>query len=108
MTAATRLLSEFVSGLAYDALPPQVAAAGMLTGSSVVILPAAIWLEGVPTLALQPDSLAAIAYYAVAATALAYLLYYRVLAMAGSGNASTYGSRMIGHSVLRQSEPSPW
>ena len=28
----------------------------------------------------------AIAYYALAATAFAYLLYYRVLAMAGSGN----------------------
>ena len=28
----------------------------------------------------------AIAYYALGATALAYLLYYRVLALAGSGN----------------------
>jgi drug/metabolite transporter (DMT)-like permease len=28
----------------------------------------------------------AIAYYAIIATAVAYLLYYRVLAMAGSGN----------------------
>ncbi|MDJ0629068.1 MAG: DMT family transporter [Rhodobacter sp.] len=67
-------------------LPPQLAAAGMLTGSSLVMLPAAIWLEGTPTMALQADTLIAIAYYAVAATALAYLLYYRVLAMAGSGN----------------------
>ena len=67
-------------------LPPQVAAAGMLTGSSVVMLPAAIWLEGPPSLALQPHTLLAIGYFALAATALAYLLYYRVLAMAGSGN----------------------
>ncbi len=67
-------------------LPPEVAAAGMLTGSSAVMLPAAIWLEGAPTAALQADTMLAIAYYALAATAIAYLLYYRVLAMAGSGN----------------------
>ncbi|MDJ0825499.1 MAG: DMT family transporter [Rhodobacter sp.] len=67
-------------------LPPQIAAAGMLTGSSLVMLPAALWLEGVPSFALQADTAIAIAYYAVAATAFAYLLYYRVLASAGSGN----------------------
>lgn len=67
-------------------LAPQVAAAGMLTGSSLVMLPAAFLLDGVPSLALQAETLVAIAYYALAATALAYLLYYRVLAMAGSGN----------------------
>ena len=67
-------------------LAPQVAAAGMLTGSGLVMLPAAMLLEGPPDLTLQPGTIAAIAYYALAATALAYLLYYRVLAMAGSGN----------------------
>ncbi|MDA7426992.1 DMT family transporter [Primorskyibacter aestuariivivens] len=67
-------------------LPPQVAAAGMLTGSTVIMVPLALMTEGVPTLALQPATVAAIAYYALAATALAYLLYYRVLAMVGSGN----------------------
>lgn len=65
---------------------PMVAAAGMLTGSSLIALPAAFWLEGVPNLRLQPTTLLAIGYYALIATALAYLLYYRVLAMAGSGN----------------------
>jgi drug/metabolite transporter (DMT)-like permease len=58
----------------------------MLTGSSLIMLPAAIWLEGAPSLALEPRTIAAIAYYAIAATALAYLLYYNVLALAGSGN----------------------
>ena len=67
-------------------LSPQVAAAGMLTGSALIMLPTAWVFEGPLTLALQPDTWAAIAYYAIAATALAYLLYYRVLAMAGSGN----------------------
>lgn len=67
-------------------LAPQVAAAGMLTGSSLVMVPAALWLEGAPRLDLSPATVWAVAYYALAATALAYLLYYRVLAMAGSGN----------------------
>lgn len=67
-------------------LPLQVAAAGMLTGSSLVMVPLAIWVEGPITLALQTDTLLAISYYAIVATAGAYLLYYRILAMAGSGN----------------------
>ncbi|MEL6449710.1 MAG: DMT family transporter [Pseudomonadota bacterium] len=71
----------FLSGL-----PPQVAAAGMLTGSSLITVPAAWFVDGPITLALQPGTLAAIGYYAIIATAGAYLLYYRVLAMAGSGN----------------------
>ncbi|MDW3222044.1 MAG: DMT family transporter [Paracoccaceae bacterium] len=67
-------------------LAPQVAAAGMLTGSTLITLPLALFVEGPITLDLQPDTLLAIAYYAVIATAGAYLLYYYVLARAGSGN----------------------
>tara|TARA_R110000787_G_scaffold22471_3_gene65255 strand:- start:179 stop:1105 length:927 start_codon:yes stop_codon:yes gene_type:complete len=66
--------------------PPQVAAAGMVTGATLIMLPAAWVIEGPLTLNLQTPTLLAIAYYALAATAFAYLLYYRVLAMAGSGN----------------------
>lgn len=68
-------------------LPPQVAAAGMLTGSSLIMLPLAVWIEGVPTLPLHPRTVAAIAYFAVPGTALAYLLYYRIVQAAGSANA---------------------
>lgn len=67
-------------------LPAQVAAAGMLTGSTAILLPAALLVDGPVSFDLQPVTWAAIAYYAVIATAGAYLLYYRVLAMAGSGN----------------------
>lgn len=66
--------------------PPQVAAAGMVTGAAVVIIPLAWLVEGPITLDLAPRTLTAIAYYALLGTALAYLLYYRVLAMAGSSN----------------------
>ncbi|MEJ6394474.1 DMT family transporter [Gymnodinialimonas sp. 2305UL16-5] len=68
-------------------LSPQVSAAGMLTGASVVILPVAIWADGAPQIPTLPGTYAAIIYFAVIGTALAYLLYYRVIAMAGSGNA---------------------
>ena len=67
-------------------LTPQVAAAGMLTGSSLIAIPTAWIIEGPFTFALQPQTWAAIGYYAIIATAIAYLLYYQVLAMAGSGN----------------------
>lgn len=67
-------------------LRPQMAAAGMLTGSSLISVPLAVAVEGPVSLALQPDTLLAIGYYSVIATALAYLLYYHVLSLAGSGN----------------------
>ncbi len=67
-------------------LTPQVAAAGMLTGATLIMLPAAWLFEGPIRFDLTGPTWAAISYYAIAATALAYLLYYRVLVMAGSGN----------------------
>lgn len=67
-------------------LPPQVAAAGMLSASALMLAPVAVWVDGVPRLDLAPKTWAAIAYFALAATALAYLLYYRIVRVAGSGN----------------------
>ena len=67
-------------------LTPQVAAAGMLTGASLITIPMAYAVEGPFNLDLEPRTWAAISYYAIVATAIAYMLYYRVLAMAGSGN----------------------
>ncbi len=67
-------------------LPPEVAAAGMLTGATIIMLPAAWIIEGPITLALAPITWLAICYFVVIATAMAYLLYYRILALAGSGN----------------------
>jgi drug/metabolite transporter (DMT)-like permease len=69
-------------------LPPQVAAAGMLTGSSVLMIPAALLAEGLPELTHGAATWAALAYLAVVSTAGAYLLYYRLLGMAGAGNLS--------------------
>lgn len=67
-------------------LTPQVAAAGMLTGSAVVMVPAALLIDGVPNFDLSATTVAAIAYFVIFATAGGYLLYYRILAAAGSAN----------------------
>jgi drug/metabolite transporter (DMT)-like permease len=67
-------------------LPPTLAAAGMLTASTFVLLPAAVLIDGPVALDLMPQTWISIAYYSLIATAGAYLLYYRVLVMAGSGN----------------------
>ncbi|MEX3015258.1 DMT family transporter [Gymnodinialimonas hymeniacidonis] len=68
-------------------LPPQVSAAGMLTGASLIILPVTFAIDGVPQVPTLPATWAAILYFGVVGTALAYLLYYRIIALAGSGNA---------------------
>lgn len=69
-----------------SSVAPQVAAAGMLTGASLIAVPMAWFVEGPITLHLQPATWAAIGYYAIIATAFAYLLFFRLLAAAGSGN----------------------
>lgn len=67
-------------------LPPQLAAAGMLTCATVVMLPIALVMDGPISLALQPGTWIAIGYSALVATAGAFLLYYSIMAKAGSGN----------------------
>lgn len=67
-------------------LKPQVAAAGMTTGATIVMVPMAFMIDGTPSFDLSLTAISAIFYYAIIATAFAYLLYYRVLSMAGSGN----------------------
>jgi len=65
---------------------PATSAAGMLTCSAVVAVPAAVLLDGAPTLP-GPAALVAMAWLALPATALAYLLYFRIVRAAGAGNA---------------------
>ena len=94
-------------------LRPELAAAGMLTGSTIIMVPLALAVDGVPTARLSADTVLGIAYYAVFATAGAYLLYYRVLAMAGAGNlmlctllippiAILLGAVVLGETLLPQ------
>lgn len=67
-------------------LAPAVSAAGMLTASAGATLALALIFEGPPDLSLSLSTVGALAYCSVFGTAGAYLLYYRILATAGSGN----------------------
>lgn len=67
-------------------LSPLHASTGMLTCSAIVMLPLMLVGEGLPPLALTATTWLGIFYFAVVATACAYLLYYKVLALAGAGN----------------------
>jgi len=69
--------------------PPEVAAAGMLTASSAIMVPAALLHEGMPDLAAyHAPTWAALAYAGFVASAVAFLCYYRTLRLAGAGNVS--------------------
>ena len=65
---------------------PLVSSAGMLTGAALIMLPITLVLDGPLPFTLEPRTWGAIAYVSLASTALAYLLYYRILARAGAGN----------------------
>lgn len=67
---------------------PEVSAAGMLTGAAFLIAPAALWQEGVPSLDYGAAAWGGLAYLALMASALAYVLFYAVLRLAGAGNLS--------------------
>ncbi|SET80442.1 DMT family transporter [Oceanicella actignis] len=66
--------------------PPVVAAAGMTSAATLMMAPLMLLVEGPPRLDLGAAAWGAILYYALIGTALAYLLYYRILAMAGAAN----------------------
>ena len=67
-------------------MPPSVAAAGMLIASSAMALPLA-WLLGEPlAMSFAPKMLGAALGLSLLGTACAYLIYFRVLAVAGATN----------------------
>jgi len=72
--------------VALRGIAPEVAATGMLTGSALIMVPLALWRDGLPSPEHSVQVWMALAYSAVVATAVAYLLFYRLLALAGAGN----------------------
>jgi len=67
-------------------LRPDVAALGMLTGASLIMLPLSWTVAGPLPFALPLATLGALAVYGLVITALAYLLFYRIIRLAGAGN----------------------
>jgi drug/metabolite transporter (DMT)-like permease len=68
---------------------PMATAAGQVTGSSIILIPLALivdrpWVLPVPS----HTAVAAILALAIASTAVAYILFFRILASAGAANVS--------------------
>ncbi|MFT6773482.1 MAG: drug/metabolite transporter (DMT)-like permease [Paracoccaceae bacterium] len=72
--------------LRLSGLHPVAAAAGMTSCATLWITPVALWQDGAPSLSHGPEIWGAVAWLALPGTACAYMLYYRVLAMAGPAN----------------------
>ncbi len=66
--------------------PPLMNALGMLIGSTVVMTPVVLIVDGPPSLGLSAASWGALAGLAILSTAVAYLLYFAILARAGAAN----------------------
>jgi len=66
--------------------PPLMNALGMVTGSTVLMLPLVLYVEGVPRFDLSVEVWGALIGIAVLSTALAYLMYFEILRRAGSAN----------------------
>ena len=81
-------ISSIYSRHALRDVRPEVVAAGMLTVSSLAMIPAAVWVEGVPTFDYALKTWGALLYISLLSSAFAYILFYRVLQTAGAGNVS--------------------
>lgn len=78
-----------VFGRRFRSVPPLVTATGQLSASTLLVLPLALlvdrpWTLPVPGL----DVIGSLAALALASTALAYILFFRILASAGATNVS--------------------
>jgi len=66
--------------------PPIMNAFGMLVGSTILMIPVAIFSEGMPAFTLSVEVWASLLAVALLSTAVAYLLYFEILVRAGSAN----------------------
>nr|WP_241865433.1 DMT family transporter [Paracoccus salsus] len=67
---------------------PVVTAAGMVSGSSVVLVPLALAMDGIPGTDVPTHVWQAVIVLGVVCTGLAYVLYFRVLGRSGATNIS--------------------
>lgn len=67
-------------------LPSMTAAAGMLTVSTIIMIPVSFAAEGTPNLSLSLPVWASVVALGVAGSGAAYILYFRILERAGATN----------------------
>ena len=89
-------------------LNPILVAAGQVTGSTLLLLPIALWVDGNDHYANVPSQVcAAIISLAVFSTAAAYILYFKLLASAGATNILLVTLLVpVSAILLRSEEPS--
>ncbi|MBI3368224.1 MAG: EamA family transporter [Burkholderiales bacterium] len=73
-----------VYGRAFNGLPPAVPAAGSLLSGALVLIPASLVVDRPWTLHPSPSSLAALGALAVLSTAVAFVIYFRLVQTLGS------------------------
>jgi drug/metabolite transporter (DMT)-like permease len=67
-------------------MSPVVLAAGTLAGAALIMIPLALWADGWPAMDYALPAWGALSYLALVSSAFAYVLFYKVLALAGAGN----------------------
>jgi drug/metabolite transporter (DMT)-like permease len=73
---------------AFRGMPALVPATGTMIGGALCITPLALLLDGLPTLAPSRQALVGVAGLALLSTAMAYILYYWILARLGSARTT--------------------
>jgi len=87
LMAASSYAMAGIFGRKLRQLPPTVAASGQLTASTLWLLPLVLIVDRPWTLAMPSlEVIAAVIAIAVICTSLAYVLYFRILAVAGATN----------------------
>ena len=84
--AASYATAAVIARRALQGVRAEVGAAGMLSAAALIMVPLALWQDGVSALHHAPEVWAALAYLALIASALAYMIFYLILARAGAGN----------------------
>lgn len=76
-----------IYGRRFKTIPATLSAAGMLTGSSILLMPVAFFVEDpINTASWKSGPILAVIGIALLCTSFAYLLYFRILATAGAVN----------------------
>lgn len=86
LAAVSYALASVWGRLHLGAYPPLVCAFGMVASSSVLTLPLAITIDGLPLTPIASSIWAAVLGLSLLSTAFAYMLYFTILARAGAAN----------------------
>jgi drug/metabolite transporter (DMT)-like permease len=107
LLAAISYAAASIFGRRFMGQSPLITATGQITASSVIVLPIAMLVDQPWTMAMpHPVTMGAVAGLALLSTALAYIIFFRILAAAGATNISLVtllvpvSALFLGHSIL--------